>query len=222
MSETEYLISNGPAQVHVLSYNYQFAAPSDHFPLGGGLSCCHGFWSVMLARWLKHALTPSPPSPGDFDLQQVKESTYFFSWAAQEPEENQEWKWQGGGGGARLNPSSVWSCWRHLCDWRRGERSTCWRPSQTTQRMFFQFQGWNSLLSFCSTKKPLPEPGIVSNYWGTFVDSLMGYRSPERWPPQPPSRKWKFEMGISERICEDGPLRSLNYFWKNWGFECWP
>lgn len=39
---------------------------------------------------------------------------------------------------------------------------------------------------------------------------------------QPPSRKWKFEMGISERICEDGPLRSLNYFWKNWGFECWP
>lgn len=53
-------------------------------------------------------------SPGDFDLQRVKESTYFFSWGAHEgePAERDEGNWRASGGArgpalARLAPSPL-------------------------------------------------------------------------------------------------------------------
>lgn len=53
-------------------------------------------------------------SPGDFDLQRVKESTYFFSWGAQEgkPAEGDEENWRASGGargpaGSRPTPSPL-------------------------------------------------------------------------------------------------------------------
>lgn len=54
---------------------------------------------IYFLRYFPQTLTCSYTlplvSPGDFDLQQVKESTYFFSWEAckGKPMEGDEWNW---------------------------------------------------------------------------------------------------------------------------------